>query len=340
MFRNNYGNAIAQYSIIIILIAVACYAMYAVLGSNIVKGLTGFSSALNSNQKAVSFTNSSGEVVSITPGELGGSSSDPVSECNGDTCVIDFGDYVLNGIPANFSDESVSSRGNDDLTNVMSSMIQQLEAENNPPDQDLSDLIALIKDAISTNDKMSDAEEIIEIGAFDVYVRPPDDLFAHPELANELSTYKMLLNNIKDNKMIPIFASTDPPLINMPAVGETYAPTDVLFPDMVWRDENAPYKSILLNSTQLEDNTSHMQDLKTAILDKASECGKSQQAEIIAYLIDISTKVSTATVDVFNKDEEVVKAKAIVDHMDIDLASELINLAKGIDPSLGGNPIP
>src|SRR3989339_1673680 len=119
MKRLNEGNALAQYGIIILLIALSCFAVYALLGQNIVKALSGFSNMYKASEQAVLFKNSSGEITSYQPGDLNGSKNAPVTECNGDSCIIDYGDFILSGIPANFSDESISSRGNDDLTKVM-----------------------------------------------------------------------------------------------------------------------------------------------------------------------------------------------------------------------------
>lgn len=339
MNRLYRGNAIAQYAIIICLVVFGCIAMYKLLGENISLSLGGFSSSLQNSKKAVSFTNSNGTVVSYQPGDLKGTPNAPVTECNNDTCVIDYGDYLLNGIPANFSDESISSRGNDDLTKAMASMIQQLEADNDPPDEDLSDLIDLIKQAIITNNKISDAEEIIEIAAFDVYIKPTNPDINHPNVVNEISTHQILLNNVQDNKLISILSNTNPPLIDIPAVGEKLSPEYSLFYDQAYLDPNLPYKDVLLNSTEIKSNTINLMDLKTQITDLAAKCGKSEQAEIIAYMIDLSNKVSTNSIKAYNQGPAATQVKGIIDNMDVDITKELINLAKDIDPSLGGNPL-
>ncbi|MEW5822262.1 MAG: hypothetical protein AB1782_18860 [Cyanobacteriota bacterium] len=65
-------------------------------------------------------------------GSLGGTPDNPVSQCSYNNCTIDFGSYILTGIPKDFSDfveSSGNSGGTDALTSLLYQLADQLEAE-------------------------------------------------------------------------------------------------------------------------------------------------------------------------------------------------------------------
>ncbi|MEW5819490.1 MAG: hypothetical protein AB1782_04810 [Cyanobacteriota bacterium] len=59
------------------------------------------------------------------PGSMGGTSDKPVKECKNGKCTIDFGDYILSGIPDNFS-EFVEAQGNSGGTDQLAAIFDQL----------------------------------------------------------------------------------------------------------------------------------------------------------------------------------------------------------------------
>lgn len=60
-----------------------------------------------------------------SPGSLGGTSDAPVKECEKGTCTVDFGEFILTGIPDNFS-EFVESQGNSGGTDQLATVFEQL----------------------------------------------------------------------------------------------------------------------------------------------------------------------------------------------------------------------
>lgn len=65
-----------------------------------------------------------------TAGSLGGTPDNPVQQCSAGTCGIDFGDFVLNGIPENFGDfvqTSGTSGGADQLADIFAQLAEQMQ---------------------------------------------------------------------------------------------------------------------------------------------------------------------------------------------------------------------
>ncbi|MEW5821254.1 MAG: hypothetical protein AB1782_13760 [Cyanobacteriota bacterium] len=329
MSRNKIGNSFIQYAIIIILVALSVVAIYFLLGENIKDNLSFFSSSMGKSAKAVSFTGIDGTVKSFQPGDLSGTPDNPVSECNNNTCILDYGDYILDGIPANFSDESTSSRGTDQLTQVMGSMLNQLEAENDPPDDNLTELIELIKQAIQKSNMIADAEQVLEVAALDVYLGQDN------QLVNETVVFQQIIQSLGQNPQYKILQETG--LIVIPPPGEELSPDTPLFRDTAWLNDPA-YSNAIINTTKIGPTTDTLQTLKTEILTAADDCGKTEQGKTVAYLIDIITQVSLETQSAASNGADILGIKSIVDNKDIVLTQELINIAKGIDPSLGNSP--
>lgn len=73
-------------------------------------------------------------LVNITPGSLGGTNSQPAIECKDNECNIDFGDYVLKGLPGDFNEyvqNTGASGGTDKLASLLDQIAAALEAEGN-----------------------------------------------------------------------------------------------------------------------------------------------------------------------------------------------------------------
>lgn len=61
-----------------------------------------------------------------------GSENDPVAHCDGSECTIDYGDFTLSGIPANFNEyveSSATSGGTDKISDLLMQIALQLEQE-------------------------------------------------------------------------------------------------------------------------------------------------------------------------------------------------------------------
>lgn len=319
MIRKRSGNAFIQYAIILILIAVGVVVVYTLLGKNITNNLSFFSNTMDKAAKSVSFTGNDGSVKSYQPGDLKGSPSSPVSECNANECILDYGDYILSGIPANFSDESTSSRGTDQLAKLMGNMISQLEAENDPPNDDLTALINLINQAVIKTDIIGDAEQVLEVAALDVYLGQED------QFANEHAVLQNIIENFQTNPQYKNLV--DAGLIVLPAQDEPLGPETQLFVDGAWVNDSK-YSENIMNVLNIKPATNELDTLKTAILEAANNCGKQQQGNTIAYLIDIITDVSNSAQQAASNGEQLLEVKSIIDNKNISLKDELINIAQ------------
>lgn len=153
MKRISKGASLAQYAIVLAIVAGFCAMIYIQYGESIkthLKNILNMQSSINDqmaqnkaiNQKSVSLP---------TAGSLGGLEKSPVKECNNGSCTVDFGDYILSGIPENFS-EYVEANGNsggtDKLADLAGMLAQQLNEEGLPSEagllQQFSDLLAFM----------------------------------------------------------------------------------------------------------------------------------------------------------------------------------------------------
>lgn len=156
------GNALAQYGIIIALVAIGLVPTFMFLGSNILKGLTNFSSFLGDNNEieANNAAINSGTSPALT---LSGTATqeDPEIACTGSNCAIDFGDYVLDGIPADFS-TYVSTTGTAGGTEKLASVLKEMAEEANL-DETTTDLITkLANNGYSLASAQSSVQSIVE----------------------------------------------------------------------------------------------------------------------------------------------------------------------------------
>lgn len=116
MQRNFNGSSLAQYAIVLALVAVAVVPVFMIYGKEIVSILQGYTSIFTdmNNQMATNKGSNPSEEPSEDPpgnpppsqekvGPLGGTPSAPVTDCSTpDSCTIDYGSFVLSGIPENF----------------------------------------------------------------------------------------------------------------------------------------------------------------------------------------------------------------------------------------------
>lgn len=68
----------------------------------------------------------------MVAGSLGGTEDTPISSCNAGNCTIDYGDFLLNGIPEDFSEfiqVNGTSGGTDKLLSLLGQMADQLEKD-------------------------------------------------------------------------------------------------------------------------------------------------------------------------------------------------------------------
>ncbi|MEW5820317.1 MAG: hypothetical protein AB1782_09015 [Cyanobacteriota bacterium] len=74
---------------------------------------------------ANSFPSGSTGINKLAGGSLGGTPENPVEQCSFNKCNIDFGDFILTGIPENFQDYNEIS-GNSGGTEVMFALLEQI----------------------------------------------------------------------------------------------------------------------------------------------------------------------------------------------------------------------
>ncbi len=163
------GNAIAQYGIIIALVALALVPVFYLFGKNIVDYFANFKNMLGGNN-----TNVVEQPVSTTPeamppapvataaikaGELGGTPDQPQLVCKNGICAIDYGDFVLNGIPENFNDfvlSSGTSGGTTTITDLLMQLAQQYKDNGKLEESEIIKKLAITGHNIAAIQKYSE----------------------------------------------------------------------------------------------------------------------------------------------------------------------------------------
>ncbi|MEW5818601.1 MAG: hypothetical protein AB1782_00285, partial [Cyanobacteriota bacterium] len=137
MYFKSSGTSFYQYIIIIVLIALVIVPIFYFQGQAIFHYLENFSNSLNQNKTSSNSTQpvqSQNQTPLISAGELGGTSEKPVSKCNESTCTVDFGDFILQGIPENFNEHvqvGATSGGTHTIASLLDQIAKQLEEEGN-----------------------------------------------------------------------------------------------------------------------------------------------------------------------------------------------------------------
>lgn len=126
--RKKKGSALYQYVIIIALVALALIPVLMALSNITNQTFENYLSYYTTMSKNV-------EKNAAMPikGPLGGTPANPVSNCNAGTCEVDFGDYLLTGIPEDFQSlvqTSGTSGGADQLADIFAQLAEQMKTEN------------------------------------------------------------------------------------------------------------------------------------------------------------------------------------------------------------------
>lgn len=140
MKKQNKGASLAQYGIIIALIALVLVPILYVFGETIIDSFREFYTCLRESPDYSNPNNGANNPVFKNPaanpqnhiagGQLGGTPDNPVKKCENNVCTIDYGEFALQGIPEDFSEHvtsSGSSGGSDTLMALIEQIAQQLE---------------------------------------------------------------------------------------------------------------------------------------------------------------------------------------------------------------------
>lgn len=129
------GQNLTEFAIIMALVVIVCVAILTVFGDTIKNLISGSKTKVeNFKPFNVTYNKDTGRRT-ITKGELGGTVANPVTQCNQGLCDVDYGDFVLNGIPENFGsfvESSGTSGGTETLISALEEIADQMEATNGP----------------------------------------------------------------------------------------------------------------------------------------------------------------------------------------------------------------
>lgn len=123
MIYKNKGSALTDYVFPTAIIGAALgLTLYFMVDNNSI--LNYIKASSNYYQKGNELILNSSQTTLI-PGFLGGKTDKPVMQCNNvNMCVIDFGEFVLSGIPESISDATTSTRGGEQTSNYANLLLQ------------------------------------------------------------------------------------------------------------------------------------------------------------------------------------------------------------------------
>lgn len=165
MERKLSGASMFQYLIIICIVALGITPCFYLMGDKINESLAYFQYKMAENNEVVS-ENTSPNFNSIlngnvTGGQLGGTANNPVRQCAGSNCTIDFGPIVLNNIPRDYS-EIIETSGASGGTEVVVGLIQQIaeQLEDNP--QVTEEQLTKIQEIVAYGNDIKNLELLFE----------------------------------------------------------------------------------------------------------------------------------------------------------------------------------
>lgn len=168
MNRKSFGSAMAQYAIIIGIIAVVLVPVFFVMGNLINDNFKGFSSFFsnadpqennNTTNNIPSDTNINVPTTPLAGGSLGGTPQNPVKNCENGICTLDYGEFTLQGLPDNFTEiveTTGTSAGTTELAKLLDQMIAQMEGKVDPKE------LQEIKDLANMGHLIADYEQFVE----------------------------------------------------------------------------------------------------------------------------------------------------------------------------------
>lgn len=262
---NQKGQNITEIAIILALISIASITILTLLGGNVYQLFS------HSYEKAKGFQpfdfgkgKSAGKTVN-KGGSLGGTSSVPVSKCNAGICDIDFGDFMMQGIPSDFSsfvEASGSSAGSDKIATLYEQIANQLEQDGDDTGaQEFKDIANLMHFIASTQKYAEEQAEGCKtsanhtsciIGKIDAVTNFPTP----PELKTLLATRpenNVLTNNYANDMGASRYGKTNYPA-NFESSSKTTYPRDALLAAFDKIDQDPKYAKYQSVSRALLDN--------------------------------------------------------------------------------------
>lgn len=127
--KKTQGTSLAQYAIIIALIALALIPIFIIFGGMIHNHFSFFNNCLEEGEITNNQTTTTTDPKNINkPNDI----KEPEKTCSGDSCSINFGNFILTGIPSNyhgFIETHGTSGGTDKLLSMLEQIADQLEED-------------------------------------------------------------------------------------------------------------------------------------------------------------------------------------------------------------------
>jgi Flp pilus assembly pilin Flp len=210
------GQNLVEFSIVSAIIVIIAIIALSALGNNV---FSIFSKSTDKTENYKPFAwdlpdkKSTITTPAIPAGSLGGTETNPVRDCQGSVCNIDYGTFVLSGIPENFSDfvqSNGTSGGTESIVSLLEQMASQLEDQDDiEGSQDYKDIanlghyLATVQETIENKAKQCKTSAD-SYNCFKEFINqpvvtgaaPPENIeHLLPEFSDTLSYYDFTLEN-------------------------------------------------------------------------------------------------------------------------------------------------
>ncbi|MGD9581888.1 MAG: hypothetical protein AB7V50_10985, partial [Vampirovibrionia bacterium] len=207
IYRNNSGSALVDYIVPTAVVGlVVGMSLYALVSEDKILNFSAASARMDikkGEQMAIvgrkESTNSMWD--KITAGSFGGTEDTPVSNCQSGSCIIDYGNFILNGIPENleeFVEVNGTSAGTDSIASAMEEIADQLvkDGESQAAQQvkDLSKMFKIM--ALLEKEEEKAASTAKTPTEYEALIKTKDSFKIPSELKEAIPTF------IEDNKSV------------------------------------------------------------------------------------------------------------------------------------------
>lgn len=198
-YKNNIGQNLVEFAILLGFLGVGAAFTLTTMGFNVNQLFQNSSDKLasykpfgnvqsNNNTNTTTTTTTTTPPVPNAPGPLGGTPDNPVKQCNASVCKVDFGEFVLDGVPDNLG-EVIQTSGSSGATETLLGLVDQLITQMDGTAT--LDELDKVKNLANTGHLIANYEKYVEDFALNCNTTPDSYQCLSDFLYNGTSTYSV-----------------------------------------------------------------------------------------------------------------------------------------------------
>lgn len=275
------GSALVQYAIILSLLSIGVISVYMFFGQQINAILNSYLKVFTQNSEKVAVN---ADIISSAPsnvsantsmgGSMGGTSTNPTQSCTTGSCSIDFGNFVLNGIPENYADyvkNNGSSGGTEKLATIFEQIAQTLQNQG-----DIAGA-AQYRDMANLGHILSDTQKIVESQAQQCVTNSNPTACLKQKVTTQ-AIHPRVISSVSD-KLSAMYANTN--LNSEDIICNSFSDyierAKVNNEDISYKLTYSPQYQIMTIYDQIMSNSNYSQNLKNVTTELLSQMNDTEQ---------------------------------------------------------------